>query len=82
MAHTAQGAPPGGGFAVELVVEGIVDRRWRERFANLEFSYVETATAGLTVMTGAVEDQAQLHAVLHAVRDLGLTLVSLRQHHE
>lgn len=81
MAHTA-GTPPDGGFRVELVVEGIVDRRWRERFANLEFSYIESEDTVQTRMTGVVEDQAQLHAVLHAVRDLGLTLVSLRQQHE
>jgi len=68
-----------GGLEVEIVVEDIIDERWQHRFADLAFSYVETERGSQTVMSGLLEDQAQLHAVLHAVRDLGLTLVSVRQ---
>jgi hypothetical protein len=79
MPHRSRTGPPTEGFRVEIVVEGIIDERWRHRFADLDFGYVERAQGTQTVMSGTVEDQAQLHAVLHAVRDLGLVLVSVQR---
>jgi hypothetical protein len=79
MPHRDRTPPPNEGFRVEIVVEGIVDERWRHRFADLDFAYVELVHGTQTQMSGTVEDQAQLHAVLHAVRDLGLVLVSVQR---
>lgn len=64
---------------IEVVVEGVVDQHWRSRLGDLELTPLEGSGGRNTMMTGSVLDQAQLHAVLHAVRDLGLTLVSVRQ---
>ena len=64
---------------VEIVVEGQLDDSWRQRFGNLAFSYVPDVHGTRTCMSGRLADQAQLHAALTAIRDLGLTLVLVRR---
>jgi hypothetical protein len=40
---------------------------------------IERAPNGETIMVGPVADQAALHGILMRIRDLGLTLILVRQ---
>jgi len=58
----------------EIRVEGHLPPQWADWFDGLTI----TAEAdGVTLLTGAVMDQAALHGLLKKVRDLGLPLVSV-----
>ena len=58
-----------------ITVKGALDSRWVEWFGGLD---LEPAGDGQTVLTGRVTDQAALHGILAKIRDLGLTLLSVR----
>ncbi|TLS50833.1 hypothetical protein FE782_17415 [Paenibacillus antri] len=64
----------------EFRVKGRLDVRWADRFEGLSFAYDERD--GTTLLSGPVVDQAALHGLLRGVRDLGLTLISLRAANE
>ncbi|MEL6612797.1 MAG: hypothetical protein AAFQ53_11930 [Bacteroidota bacterium] len=55
----------------EIRVRGHLDARWGERFALTQ------EAEGTTRLVGPVADQAALHALLRAVRDLGIPLLSV-----
>lgn len=60
----------------EIRIKGRLDAaRWADRFEGLSFAY---ESDGTTLLSGPVADQAALHGFLRSVRDLGLTLISLR----
>ena len=59
----------------EFEVEGHLDGHWSGFLGQLA---LRAGAEGTTTLTGAVEDQAQLHGILGGLRDLGATLVSLR----
>jgi hypothetical protein len=56
-------------------VRGHLDAHWSPRFDDL---VLRSEGDGTTTLTGLVEDQSQLHGLLAKIRDLGLTLVSIR----
>jgi RimJ/RimL family protein N-acetyltransferase len=58
----------------ELRVTGHLDDHWTARLGDL--ALVRNGD-GTTVLTGPLADQAQLHGVLSAIRDIGAPLVSL-----
>lgn len=58
----------------EIRLEGHLDDRWAGRFDGLTLS---REANGVTLLTGMVADQAALHGVLRAIRDLGLPLLSV-----
>ena len=58
----------------EIRVKGILDERWTAWFEDLHVS----SDGEETVICGPVADQAALHGLLTKVRDLGLTLISVR----
>jgi hypothetical protein len=58
----------------EIRIEGHLDDRWAERFDGLTLTREDN---GVTLLTGPVVDQAALHGVLRAVRDLGVRLLSV-----
>jgi hypothetical protein len=60
----------------EIRIEGRLDRGWTTWFGGLK---ITPEPDGVTVMAGTVADQAALHGVLARIRDLGLTLVSVRR---
>lgn len=58
----------------EIRVQGRLDPRWATWFDGCT---VSAEPGGITVIAGAVADQAALHGLLQALRDLGLPLVSV-----
>ncbi len=59
----------------EIRLKGHLDAHWTNRFEGLTIRLEEH---GDTLLTGPVIDQAALHGLLKKVRDLGLTLISVR----
>jgi RimJ/RimL family protein N-acetyltransferase len=72
---TAAAAPNAGATAYELRLTGHLDDHWSGMLGDLALS---RGADGTTTLTGPVADQAQLHGLLVRVRDLGVTLLSLR----
>jgi hypothetical protein len=60
----------------EIRVQGTLGADWSEWFDGFE---VRPGGEEDTVIAGVVRDQAALHGLLARVRDLGLTLVSVRR---
>jgi len=58
----------------EIRVDGVLDDRWADWFGGLQVSSDGTQT----VIAGLLPDQPALHGLLAKVRDLGLTLISVR----
>ncbi|MDO8390202.1 MAG: hypothetical protein Q7V57_06915 [Actinomycetota bacterium] len=59
----------------QMRVVGHLDERWSSWFEELTIARHEDGTCTLT---GPVSDQAQLHGILARLRDLGVTIVSVR----
>ena len=66
---------PGQPALYEIRVDGVLDDRWADWFGGLQVSNDGTKT----VIAGLLPDQPTLHGLLTKVRDLGLTLISVRQ---
>lgn len=60
----------------EIRVQGHLDQHWTEWFDGLTISY---EGEDITVLRGALTDEAALHGILIKVRDLTLPLVSLNR---
>lgn len=58
----------------QIRVRGHLSREWADWFGGLT---VTLEAGGDTLLTGSVVDQAALHGLLKAVRDLGLPLLSV-----
>ncbi|OPX89854.1 MAG: hypothetical protein A4E53_01369 [Pelotomaculum sp. PtaB.Bin104] len=59
----------------ELIVHGHLGARRAESFEGLE---LRPLPDGSTQIAGFLRDQAELHAMLSRIRDLGITLVSVK----
>lgn len=59
----------------ELRVGRHLDDHWAEWFGSLALS---READGTTILRGPVADQAALHGLLIKIRDLGVTLISVR----
>ncbi len=59
----------------QIRIKGLLDRRWTDWFGGLTITPEEN---GDMLITGPVVDQAALHGLLKKVRDLGMTLISVR----
>jgi len=64
-----------GARVYRIRVEGKLDQRWSEWFADLEID-VESREPPVTVLRGRV-DQATLRGVLNRVWDLNMTVISV-----
>ena len=60
----------------ELRLDGHLDEHWSSWFDGMTLRH---ETDGTTTLSGTVTDQAELHGLLARVRDLGVTLVSVRR---
>lgn len=61
------------GYQVRIRVAGRVPHAWSDVFADLALT---DGPDGTTLLRGEVSDQAALHGLLDAIRDLGLVLIS------
>jgi hypothetical protein len=77
MSGTTAGYSHGAG-RYEIRVKGHLGPRWAARFDGMTLT---TRPDGTTLLEGPVVDQAALHGLLSALRDLGLPLVSVNQVH-
>lgn len=55
-------------------VQGHLDCHWASRLANLAITH---NADGTSTLSGPITDQAELHGVLAALRDLGITIIAL-----
>lgn len=58
----------------QVRLTGLLDPRWTHWFDGMEVTATDT---GDTLLTGPIQDQAELHSLLRKVRDLGIPLVSV-----
>ncbi len=65
---------PIGNVAVQIRVEGHLDRSWSAWFDGLAIAHDPN---GETRLSGPLADQAVLHGVLIKIRDLGLRLIAV-----
>lgn len=60
----------------KIIIEGRLDEGWANWFDGFTLTANEDGT---TQLIGPVADQAALHGLLIRIRDLGITLVSVRR---
>ena len=60
----------------EIRIQGTLDFRWEEWFEGLSVMHTKTHE---TILSGRIADQAALHGVLARIRDLNLTLLSVKR---
>lgn len=65
----------GGPARYEIRIDGVLDDRWADWFGGLQISH----DGSQTLIFGLLPDQPALHGVLAKIRDLGLSLVSVRR---
>ena len=73
--NTPSTSRPDGTTWYEIRLQGRLDSRWSTLFDGMTL----TTSDGFTLLTGPVVDQAALHGLLHKLRDIGLSLVSVTQ---
>ena len=59
----------------EIKVEGRLDENWSDWFSGMAV----TLEDDVTILTGAVADQAALRGILTKIWDLNLTLISINR---
>jgi len=59
---------------VEIRIKGKVDKGWMDWFGNLTITH---SSQGDSILTGSVQDQAELRGVLTRLADLNLELISV-----
>lgn len=72
--------PDPGPVFYEIKVQGQLDPRWSQRFEGMTLAHAENGESGVacTLIAGPVIDQPALHGLLAKIRDLNLTLISVR----
>jgi hypothetical protein len=60
---------------IEIRVKGQINQQWSEWFDGLVISHSDPDE---TILTGLVPDQAALYGIISRLRDLGLSMCSLR----
>jgi hypothetical protein len=66
----------------EIQVEGELGDMWADWFGSLSMrkELNEENDIAITVLYGPIPDQPALHSVLNKIRDLNLTLISIKKY--
>jgi hypothetical protein len=69
------------GGVYEIKIKGLLDDHWQQWFEGMTLKRQESAEGGqdTTVIRGWIVDQPALHGLLAKIRDLNLTLISVRE---
>ena len=69
------------GGAYEIKIKGLLDDHWQQWFEGMTLKRQEGAEANQdsTLIRGWIVDQPALHGLLAKIRDLNLTLISVRE---
>jgi hypothetical protein len=67
------------GFQCQIRVAECLESGWSEWFAGLDIRPDEERGCGGTVISGRLPDQAALYGLIGQIRDLGLTLLEVKQ---
>ena len=59
---------------VEIRVKGKIGKGWMDWFGNLAISHT---SQGDSILTGYIQDQAELRGILSSLADLNLELISV-----
>lgn len=60
----------------EIIVDSIIDRKRLRDFEGLDFKYLSD---GKTLLSGTLPDQTMLFSVINKIRDMNLSLVSIKK---
>ncbi len=73
--------PIAGPVFYEIKVQGHLDQVWSKWFEGMTLTHIENGESGVacTLISGPVIDQPALHGLLTKVRDLSLSLISVRR---
>jgi len=69
------------GEVYEIKIKGILEDHWKQWFEGMTLKHAENGEDGqnCTLITGLIADQPALHGLLAKIRDLNLTLISVRK---
>lgn len=69
------------GGIYEIKVKGLLDNHWQQWFEGMILKYQEHVETrqDCTLIIGPIVDQPALHGLLAKIRDLNLTLISVRK---
>jgi hypothetical protein len=67
------GIPP----AYEIRIHSHLDQPWLDSFEGMTITNLENGEA---ILTGSIIDQSALYGLLNKIRDLNLTLISVRKY--
>jgi hypothetical protein len=60
----------------EIIVASHIDKKRARDFSGLDFTYLE---GGRTLLYGTLPDQAAMFSVISKIRDMNLTLISVKR---
>ena len=63
----------------EIRIKGLLDEHWQHWFEGMALITAEDDDPDSTVLVGPIADQPALHGLLEKIRDLNLTLLSVRK---
>ena len=78
--ESTQPVPSTDGGVYEIKVKECLDDQWKEWFEGMDLKHVENGELRqqCTLIIGPIADQPALHGLLAKIRDLNLTLISVR----
>jgi hypothetical protein len=60
----------------EIILASHIDKKRARDFPGLDFTYIED---GKTMLYGTLPDQAAMFSVISKIRDMNLTLISIKR---
>jgi hypothetical protein len=74
-------SPQSNGAIYEIKIKGLLDDHWQQWFEGMSLKRQESVEVDQdsTLIRGRIVDQPALHGLLAKIRDLNLTLLSVRE---